>query len=829
MKVKRNVLGVLLLLLYLSINSNAQDTIYIDPANTNDPAQDGSYSNPYDSWDDLSLSDNSVYLFKRGEVLEVSGEAVLDYLNDVTLGAYGTGERPRISTSSVFVKGCESLVIENLEIFAGGSHCIEFTHNHRSKNVTIENCEIHSPTNWEVDAYNYGISAGADHLKIIDSEIYNIYRDGLYFDHATNIEVINCYIHDVNQRFFDTPDNAGGDGIQFVDSDSLLVRETVIDRSGTGKKFCIIVTNPDENLEVTDVLFEDNHFIGPDDTQYGGAVLFLAADNMTLRRNVIEDGPQGVYTHCENILINNNIILNSGTGVAVASNQAEIYNNVLYGNDMAVHSSNHPSTIRNNIVYLTDPSQGGFNDSECTTDHNLQNISSTEVPWHDAETIDDPLFVDVENHDFHLQEGSPAIDNGIDVGIAYDHEKREIPCGGTPDIGAYEYQGNCDSPSNREPVADAGEDKVVDEGDLVQLDGSDSYDPDQDSLEYNWESPGMITLSDVNASKPNFEAPDLDSDTTVYFELTVSDGDFSSDPDTVAVEIDAVVPVNHTPVADAGENKSVDEGKKVQLDGSGSYDSDKDSLAYNWNAPDLITLSNPSAVKPTFEAPELDSDTTIYVSLKVSDRIDVSSPDTVVIDIKNTEVVNNMPVADAGIDQAVQEGEWVDLDGSQSNDPDNDSLYFNWESPESITLSDPSAVQPYFEAPDVKKETSYLFFLSVSDGSLESAKDTVEVTVNNVATGLSDFSGDREQAFVVYPNPTYGQLNIQLKTNREINGLTIKVYSISGKLERIKSYRDQMNEGSIVSVGISKLSAGMYILTAQSENRIIFRTKVTKK
>lgn len=622
--------------MYLSISSYGQDTVYIDPANTSDPAQDGSLSHPYDSWDDLSLSDNTVYLFKRGEVIEVSERAVLDYLNDVTLGAYGEGNKPRISTSSVFVKGCENLFMEDLDIFAGGSHCIEFTHNHRSRNVRIDNCKIHSPTNWEVDAYNYGISAGADYLTIIDSEIYDIYRDGLYFDHATNIEVINSYIHDVNQRFFDTPDNAGGDGIQFVDSDSLLVKGSVIDRSGTGKKFCIIVTNPDENLEVTDVVFEDNHFIGPDDTEYGGAVLYLAADNMILRRNIIEDGPEGVYTHCENILINNNIILNNGTGVAVASNQAEIYNNVLYGNGIAVHSSNRPSTIRNNIVYLTDSSQGGFYDSECTTDHNLQNFSSTEVPWHDAEIIDDPLFVDAENYDFHLQEGSPAIDKGIDVGIAYDYEKREIPCGGTPDIGAYEYQGNCESPSNNEPVANAG------------------------------------------------------------------------------------------------------------------------------------------------------------------------------------------------ADQTVQENERVDLDGSESSDPDNDSLYFNWESPEYISLSDPSAVQPYFEAPNVDQETSYLFFLTVSDGSLESERDTVEVTVKEVETGFSDFSDGKEQMFVVYPNPTDGRLNVHLKKDKEIDEFSIKIYSVTGKLECIKSFRGGKNQGSVISVDISELPAGLYILTAQSQGKIIFRTKVTK-
>jgi hypothetical protein len=43
----------------------------------------------------------------------------------------------------------------------------------------------------------------------------------------------------------------------------------------------------------------------------------------------------------------------------------------------------------------------------------------------------DPLFVDVENGDFHLLPDSPLIDAGIQLGTAY--------CGDAPDIGVFEY------------------------------------------------------------------------------------------------------------------------------------------------------------------------------------------------------------------------------------------------------------------------------------------------------------------------------------------------------------------------------------------------------
>lgn len=47
-----------------------------------------------------------------------------------------------------------------------------------------------------------------------------------------------------------------------------------------------------------------------------------------------------------------------------------------------------------------------------------------------AGLLGDPLFVDPDNEDFHLQASSPAIDRGADVGL---------PTMEAPDIGAFEY------------------------------------------------------------------------------------------------------------------------------------------------------------------------------------------------------------------------------------------------------------------------------------------------------------------------------------------------------------------------------------------------------
>jgi hypothetical protein len=521
------------------LNCAGQDTVYIDPENTGDPQTDGSFNHPYPGWDDFEKKDSTTYLIKRGTVLEVSEKTIIKDLQSSIIGAYGSGERPRIETNAVVVESCKNLVIKDLEIYADGGHCMEFSNFYPSKNVLIDNCVIHSPPDWEPGTYNYGISAAINGLKIYNTEIYDIYRDGLYFSYANNVEIKGCYIHDVNQYFFDDPDKAGGDGIQFVSTDSVFLRETTIDRSGTGKKFCVIIQNPDDDFDVTHAIFEDNHFIGPDITEYGGASLFIGVKSIIIRRNIIENAPSGVYTHAHEITINNNLFLNNGGGVSVASNSANIYNNVFYGNGLAVHSSHRPSIIKNNIVYLTDSADEGFNAAECDVSNNIQNINSTTSPWFDAGTITDPMFVDVADGDFHLEKNSPCIDSGVDVGIDIDFDRNKIPCNGLPDIGAYEYQYNCDSIDNHRPVANAGEDISVYEEEYVELDGTESYDPDGDSLSFVWETPDKLNLSDYTDSVPSFYAPanETGQEENYYISLIVEDGFLKSASDTMKLVV----------------------------------------------------------------------------------------------------------------------------------------------------------------------------------------------------------------------------------------------------------------------------------------------------
>jgi Tol biopolymer transport system component/PKD repeat protein len=96
-------------------------------------------------------------------------------------------------------------------------------------------------------------------------------------------------------------------------------------------------------------------------------------------------------------------------------------------------------------------------------------------------------------------------------------------------------------------------------------------------------------------------------------------------------------------------------------------------------------------------------------------------------------ILNDPPIAEAGTDQTVNEGDMVTLDGSASSDPDGDPLTYSWELVDSegpmINLSDDTAIQPTFTATD---DGTYTFALTVDDGKGGTDTDQVVITVDNV-------------------------------------------------------------------------------------------------
>ncbi|MDC1287530.1 PKD domain-containing protein, partial [Gammaproteobacteria bacterium] len=284
------------------------------------------------------------------------------------------------------------------------------------------------------------------------------------------------------------------------------------------------------------------------------------------------------------------------------------------------------------------------------------------------------------------------------------------------------------STTNSAPTSLAGSDQTAPLNTTVQLDGSGSSDPDGDALTYAWSlvstpSGSTAAISDPASITPQFL---IDLPGTYLAQLIVNDGTVDSAPDTVEIST-----INTPPVAVAGPNQSVIVDAQVQLDGSGSSDVDGDQLTFLWSilsapAGSAAQLSDSGAVMPTFD-PDLAGD--YQIQLVINDGADNSVPDTLIL----TTTVNLAPTANAGTDQLAQIAGLVSLDGSGSNDPENQPLTYRWSfvqvpAGSSATLSNTVIERPMFTVDIVG---SYVIQLIVNDGISDSAPDTVVVSTDN--------------------------------------------------------------------------------------------------
>jgi hypothetical protein len=276
------------------------------------------------------------------------------------------------------------------------------------------------------------------------------------------------------------------------------------------------------------------------------------------------------------------------------------------------------------------------------------------------------------------------------------------------------------------PIAKAGLNKSVMEGETVQLDGSESYDLDGNTLTYSWRSPAGIYLNDSTLKKPSFVTPDVNVNTNYIFTLVVNDGTSNSDPSNVTV---SVLQINKRPVADAGSDISYNEGSSVSLNGGLSYDPDLDVISYKWVALDGIILFDALGSSPSFIAPQVSTNKSYRFKLQVSDGVLASNPDTVVINVVN---VNKKPMVFAGVDQTVNEGTLVQLDGSLSSDADNEPITFSWTAPAIVVLSSKTVGKPTFTAPMVHRDSVIVISLIVNDGHINSDIDQVSFTIKNL-------------------------------------------------------------------------------------------------
>jgi len=279
--------------------------------------------------------------------------------------------------------------------------------------------------------------------------------------------------------------------------------------------------------------------------------------------------------------------------------------------------------------------------------------------------------------------------------------------------------------------ADAGYTKVVNQTDIHTFDGSASWSNHLEfdlngTYEWTFDYGGEeVNLTGVSPSF-TFNYP---GDYVVTLKVTDPAGVYDTDTVTIGVRD------TEDPVANAGNDITVDQGVPVTFDGSGSADNHPDfpeGFTFEWFFIDqkVVRLYG-LTVEHTFDNPGL-----YTVRLTVTDPAGNTNDHSMTVTVRDVEP----PVADAGDDIVVDDKQLVNFDGTNSTD-NFEIVKMLWEfhlgnDPVNLTGRAPKYT---FPAPGVFNVT-----LTVYDADGQTDTDTMVVTVLDVTSPIADAGTVRE-------------------------------------------------------------------------------------
>jgi PKD repeat protein len=261
------------------------------------------------------------------------------------------------------------------------------------------------------------------------------------------------------------------------------------------------------------------------------------------------------------------------------------------------------------------------------------------------------------------------------------------------------------------PVAVAGSDVTIDQGDVVDLDSVGSSD---NVGIVNWEWIVVIG-EEVSTFSGQQNAFTFTAAGQFTVTLNVIDAAGNVATDSFAVHVRDVTP----PVAVVGENMVVGQGDSVTFDGTASTDN-MGIVTYNWE----MSRGN---VKEPFHTPTFDYEFTIVgiyrLVLQVFDGSGLSDTDELQIAVLDTEA----PTADAGPDQEIELDGQVRFNGDNSTDNVN-IVSWVWTFNYNQAQEELQGTHPSFT---FELQGTYIVTLTVTDDAGNSHTDTLSVKVTS--------------------------------------------------------------------------------------------------
>lgn len=287
-------------------------------------------------------------------------------------------------------------------------------------------------------------------------------------------------------------------------------------------------------------------------------------------------------------------------------------------------------------------------------------------------------------------------------------------------------EGNKDIIVNQIPMAIISHQSQGIEDELIEFDGSGSIDTPSDinaGLSFYWDFGDPFSnetnpneLSGVNLSTPSHTYTQNGEYTIT---LRVEDDGNAYHINSTTIQIDNIAPIAKIQVTDITPY----EDSVITFNAIETYDTSSDlgTLEYAWDFGDgSDEVKNEIMVQHSYPKEGI-----YYVTLQVKDDDNFINTTKVKID-----VINFVPVADAGQDQTVYEDSVVTFIGNQTIDTPSDfpSLNYTWDFGDGTPIKYGVQVNHIYNISD-----SYTVILTVQDNDGAQNKDYLNVVVKNVA------------------------------------------------------------------------------------------------
>jgi PKD repeat protein len=346
----------------------------------------------------------------------------------------------------------------------------------------------------------------------------------------------------------------------------------------------------------------------------------------------------------------------------------------------------------------------------------VTNLEGSPVTF-DGSGSSDPGVNDRLSYEWNFGDGSPATSTVTVTHVYADNAVYSATLTVTDDSGAVGSDAVAVTILNANPVANAGPDRTVNEGERANFTGTASDPGSLDTLSYAWDFDydEVNFHEDANGASVEWTYDDGPTEDDYVVALLVQDKDGGQGLDTVSVQVNNVPPQ----AVDAHGPYRGHRGQPITLSGSAEDVPADIPLTYEWdlNSDGSYDLSGQSVVNTW------NTDGVYTVTLRVTDDADSG------FDTARVTIGNRPPIVDAGGPYTGREGRSVALDQGIATDPDNDSpLNYTWDLNYDGSFETPGQVVTH-TWPD---DGVYTVTLRVDDGWGGVATDVATVAVENV-------------------------------------------------------------------------------------------------